>query len=291
MITFFRYSGTKANPLYIDKINEFVNSCTNEIYVEPFVGSGGIFFNLEKSFQHYILSDLDSNIIRIYKSFKEMKSYSQYIEIYTEVFNKFGTLLIDNRYCDQKQAEELKRSYYEFRAWFNQNYWKTDTFEEGVYLHLLTNSCLNSFLRFGPNGMNQSYGLRCYLLSQTNFNVINSKLQKCDLICSDYQSIINDNPTALFFLDPPYQSQDSSYTPFDENDLKEFIKKIKPIEFIYTDILNNINSTLKHKLYLRNINSTSPNRKETETKNEEFLFTYKEFPKNGLLSFIEDNEI
>ena len=95
-----------------------------------------------------------------------------------------------------------------------------------------------------------------------------------------YEEIIDLYPDVCYFLDPPYFSQGSSYTGFSEDDLKNFISNIDNKEYIYTDILNDINSKLENKQLIREMNSTSPLTNKAKNGNLEYLFfniqNYKE---------------
>lgn len=65
-----RYSGSKIK--YVQQLNKLVNMSNATTYVEPFLGSGALFLNLKKKFDKYIVNDIDRNVIRIFKSLKEM---------------------------------------------------------------------------------------------------------------------------------------------------------------------------------------------------------------------------
>jgi site-specific DNA-adenine methylase len=67
-IKIINYAGTKLK--FINEINNEINKSNKLIYVEPFLGSGAVFLNLEKDSDEYILNDLDENVIRIFNSFK-----------------------------------------------------------------------------------------------------------------------------------------------------------------------------------------------------------------------------
>ena len=272
---FFNYSGTKLK--YTQLINQHLKT-NKKVYCEPFIGSGQILFNLDKEFEHYVINDLDRNIIRIYKTFKEI-SYNDYLDVVESVFKEFGHFTTDKRRASKMEIKEQKESYYNFRNWFNQNHWKTDSLIEGIYLHMLQNSCINSFLRFGPNGMNQSQGLRFYYQDKISFNKIKNVLSKSEIHCGSYKEVLNKD--YFHFFDPPYMSQDSSYQGFSENDLKEFLEIIheKDLEFLYTDIKNEINSEYfnsQNSLEIREMRSTSPNVKgalKSKNSNLEYLFS------------------
>lgn len=265
--TFFRYSGSKVR--FIDLINRHLVT-SKDVYCEPFVGSGAVVFNLEKEFSSYILGDIDRNIISIYSSFSKI-SYSDYVEILESVKTKFGEF----KSVGDQSTEKAKENYYAFRDWFNAESWMSGSIEEGVYLHILSNSCINSFLRFGPNGMNQSFGDRSYILPEKDFNKVHSVLKKTHLHCGSYKDLIDNQ--AFFFFDPPYASQNSSYLGFSKSDLREFIASIQGKEFLYTDILNEENSILENRVKIREMVSTAPSTTKAKNGNEEFLFGSKPF--------------
>lgn len=101
-----RYLGSKIK--FVDQINKLINYSDKKIYVEPFLGSGAIFLNLTKEFDKYIINDIDTNIIRIFRSFKEIE-YEDFYELYSSTIKLFGNL-------------NTKEGYYNFRKWFNENH-------------------------------------------------------------------------------------------------------------------------------------------------------------------------
>ena len=218
-----------------------------------------------------MINDIDRNIIRIYKSFKEI-SYEYYVLKVNEVFDKFGKFISDRRFSPNNIKNKEKENYYNFRNWFNENHWKSETIDEGIYLHMLANSCINSMLRFGPKGMNQGYGNRCYILDEINFRRINKILQKTEIYNDSYEEIFKIYTDACYFLDPPYYSQASSYTGFSKYDLINFIQNIKNKEYVYTDIINDYNSELENKQLIREMNSTSPLTDKGKNGNLEYIF-------------------
>jgi site-specific DNA-adenine methylase len=269
MVKFFNYSGNKikSSPL----INKYIHNSNSDTYVEPFVGSGGILFNLDKEFKNYVINDIDRNIVRMYETFKVIQ-YSEYLDAIEFVRTEFGFYGPNSRNMPEERKSLYKSSYYLFRDWFNETMWNTNSVQEGIYLHILANSCLNYFLRFGPNGMNQSFGDRMYTINQSNFNSVKSILQRTTILNTSYIDVVESYPNALFFLDPPYLSQASSYTGFNEDDLKQFIEVIKGKEYIYTDIKNEYNEHLNGE-FIRDIVSTSPANSGVSRDNHEYVFS------------------
>lgn len=256
MIRFMRYVGSKFK--YVNKINRFINSSNKNTYIEPFFGSGSVFFNLNKKFDKYIINDINPNLFRIYHSFKEIE-FIDYINEINYIWKNFGDI------------KENKESYYSFRNWFNVNYWKSNSIKEGIYLHFLCNTCINSLARFGPNGFNNSYGNCFYKLDENSFNIIKNKLNNAEITSLDYKELMNEKE-ALYFLDPPYFQKEISYiSNFNSLNLEEFLNLIKNKEFIYTDILNEYNKNLKYEV-IREMENISPNRKRQKEGNFECIF-------------------
>ena len=266
---FFRYSGSKFN--YIDLINPIINKSNKKIYAEPFVGSGAILFNLEKEFDEYIINDIDRNITNIYKTFKNI-TYDKYLEKHKYITDTYGIFKAPRK--NIVLSEKAKANYYNFRNWFNENHWGKDTIDEGIYCFLLANMAINSMLRFGPRGNNTSFGNRFFLLDRITFEHIHKILQKTTIYNGDYKVILEKYPDAVYFLDPPYFSQASSYTGFSEDQFIEFLELIKDKEYIYTDILNDYNKKIENRQLIRNMRSTAPSaNKKKLTGNLEYIFS------------------
>lgn len=271
MTTFFRYSGNKIP--HINVINFAISQYNNDIYCEPFAGSGAVLFNLKKTFKKYVINDIDKNIYMMYKTFKEI-TWETYYEEVQYVIKTFGRFDLDGRYLPETERAKTKDNYYKFRDHFNKHWWGTGTQKEGIYLHFLANSCINSFLRFGPNGMNQGFGNRFYTLKKNNFDAVKARLRDTIILNTSYEDLFDNYPDALFFLDPPYFSQESSYSAFDENDIKKFIKNL-PKDYLYTDIINDYNKDL-HKNFLQNMRNTAPKSLKQTRGNLEYLFSSKD---------------
>ena len=119
---FFRYSGAKDR--FVDSINSYIDKTNNKVYCEPFAGSCAVLFNLNKEFDKYIINDIDRNIIRMYKSFKEI-DYKYYNDTFNKIQEAFGTFTTDRRFCADEKGNIQKQNYYNFRNWFNENHWKS----------------------------------------------------------------------------------------------------------------------------------------------------------------------
>jgi len=267
MNRFSRYAGSKIH--FIEKFNAITSALDKKTYVEPFFGSGAIFFNLTKEYEKYVINDVNPHVINSVKSFRD-GTYSQYISIKEDVFNKFGDI------------KSNKESYYNFRNWFNEEYFgkNKDLVTEGFMFHFLMNSCINSLVRIGPNGFNQSYGNRFFVVDEPTFKELNRRLNlNVEIVSKDYVDVIKENDTkdSLFFLDPPYFVRSEvgyQKTYSKEDDLIKFIDLIKPLKgsVIYTDIACDTHDALGWNMYnTKMLQNISPLRRN-ETENQEVFF-------------------
>ena len=239
MMKLMQYSGTKIN--YYKDFKHLTKDLHSGVYVEPFLGSGGIFVNLPNSFDQYILNDFNPHIVSVWEFVRD-SSYQDLIDIQNEMQNMFGDI-------------KIKKNYYDIREYYNQNYFKTTKPERGGYLYLLINSCLNSFARFGPNGFNQSFGERTFCCAGQEYNHIKNKLKKSIITNLSYEQV-HYPKDALVFLDPPYFKRQSSYSnEFCSSQLNTFLDffKNKDCNIVYTDIESSESDVLLSQGFNKNI--------------------------------------
>jgi len=269
-LRFSRYAGSKIH--FVDRFNAITKGLDSKVYVEPFFGSGAVFFNLEKEYDLYVINDINRHVINALKSFRD-GDYGMYIALRDEVFSKFGDI------------KKNKESYYNFRNWFNKEYFdsKKDPLSEGFYFHFLMNSCINSMVRIGPNGMNQSYGNRFFIMEEDDFNEVKRRLSaNVKILSVDYSEILSEynSDDALFFLDPPYFERNEvgyAETVDDMGNFESFITRIRGLSgnAVYTDIFNetqHVRLGRWHCEKTKDLRNISPNRRDEST-NEEVCFT------------------
>lgn len=281
MLRAFKYAGSKN--FLISRINELLINKNYSTYIEPFLGSGSIFYNINYPFSKYIINDLDFTIYLMHNAIKE-SSYDEYFIQGEIIKNNFGDI------------KHNKEAWYTFRNSWNTMYWKNiqnKIFikEAGLQLLYLASSCINSMFRFGPNGMNQSWGNRLYIISNDQFNNLKEKLKNTKLMNTQYQKILTNNiiyKNCFLFLDPPYVLREMPYN--NGFNLNEFINKLQSLKcentmICYTDIENEISDNLLNygfsKEIIREMQSISPNRKNNEITRNEVMY-YKNFFKNNL---------
>jgi len=267
MNKFFRYQGSKEHILYTI-LRLIVSNTKYRIYAEPFLGSGTVFINLPDIFDEYRINDLNENVMSMWKAILSF-SYKDYQDAQALIFDKFGDI------------RENKDAYYRFRDDYNTNLHFSDKKEKGLFLYFLANSCINSMLRFGPNGMNQSWGNRLYFFEQTDYNIISNKLKKSVLTSVDYKKVIRGINKAVVYVDPPYYVRHTSYEEnFEQTDLLKLIELLRLMDgkndIYYSDIETDTSNLLMNdnftKVYAKDMRNISPLRSSEFIDEREVLY-------------------
>jgi len=169
------------------------------VYVEPFVGGGSIYLNTPKSSLE-VINDLDTGLIRIYRSIKEDGDVSHLVKKYTQddFFNIF----------DSKPQTE--REYVERR----------------IIVKAL------SYL----SSENRCYNIHHVVSKHKADNIMkcHDRLKDTIIENEDYKKIISkyDSPETFFYLDPPYENSSKTvrkdlYTDINLSELSDILKNIK----------------------------------------------------------------
>lgn len=259
----FRYAGSKRHAINI--VNEILRDIdtTNSVYVEPFLGSGTIYYNIDKQFNLGLLNDKNSYIMQLHSCFLKY-SYEDYAKLLQNVQQDYGNIKVD------------KEAYIALRSDYNST-WHTPE-EDFLKLLLLTNSCMNSMLRFGPNGMNQSFGHCHYIVPKHTWSHLRAKLEDAMLFNMHYSRIFdllknkhyNFMKAPVIFVDPPYDGRDMPYSVNGEYSRARFIDELVNLHSIcdspvimYTDIDNEVSDKLlEHgfkKTVIKQLRSICPN--------------------------------
>lgn len=271
-IKLFPYSGNKL--WFSDEFNKIVSSKLNganpSLLIEPFCGSAAI--SLNSNAEVIKINDFDENIyLMLYSVINS--DYKKYKKAVENVFS----------HGDIKQSKD---AYYKFRNTWNEKFYNSKNYKTnitaGLYLLVLAGACINNMLRFSKAGMNQSWGNRHFEISEYSFNKVsnnkNITLTNLDFYSDEYQNSLRDLPkNSVIFLDPPYEFREMTYNRGFKT--YNFIDLIKEKEFapnsliMYTDFENDVSDKLLeygfYKQIIREMKSTSPNRKnENKTGNE-----------------------
>jgi DNA adenine methylase len=152
-------------------------------FVEPFLGSGAVFFLLEPQFA--VLSDINAELIKLYRGIRHHP-----FEVWN-IFKKFGS---------------TKEAYYKIRD--NEQNFENIAFKAARTLYL-NRTCFKGMWRHNAQGQfNVGYGgqARRWVIDQDSLLEVSDRLQNANLLCSDFQPVIEScGPDDFIFVDPPYR--------------------------------------------------------------------------------------
>ncbi len=154
---------------------------TFNTYIEPFLGSGAVFFKLQP--QKAILSDINKELIVTYQAIKEdWQKVLHGLQKHQKLFNK--------------------AYYYKIRQDKPEN-----IYDKAARLIFLNRTCWNGLYRVNLDGeFNVPIGTKTdVIMKDDDFETISKTLQNADLLPDDFENIINKaNKNDLIFVDPPY---------------------------------------------------------------------------------------
>jgi DNA adenine methylase len=196
----FKWSGGKRTELcfiykYIPDLD------TINLYIEPFVGGGALFFALE--FRNNVINDIHPEVINFYRQYKS------------------GNAGIIKNYLDEWNNEESK--YYEIRDKISLN---DDIIKSARFLYL-RKTCFRGMLRYNSSGnFNIPFGkYKTYSYNEV-LEPLKSRyealFQNTEIHNRDFREIFEmyNDENNFVFLDQPYDSKFSNYG-FDNFDEKQ----------------------------------------------------------------------
>jgi DNA adenine methylase len=151
-------------------------------YIEPFLGSGSIFFSLQP--RHSILSDMNDDLISAYQALRD----------------DYRKVLLHLRTHASKHS---KQHYYKVRDEFRP---RSAASKAARFLYL-NRTCWNGLYRVNLNGrFNVPKGTKSNVILQTDdFASVSRMLKSAILICSDFEAVIDRAKEGDFiYADPPY---------------------------------------------------------------------------------------
>jgi len=151
-------------------------------YIEPFLGSGSIFFSLRP--KQSILSDLNKELISTYGSLRdEHEKVLSYLKVHAR--------------------KHSKKYYYKIRDQFRP---RSSSSRAAKFLYL-NRTCWNGLYRVNLNGrFNVPKGTKSKVILETDdFASVSRALKGAKLLCSDFEAIIDGaNEGDFIYADPPY---------------------------------------------------------------------------------------
>ncbi len=187
---------TKLVPFIFEKV------CRDDEgrWIEPFVGTGVVVFNIKP--KNALLCDKNQHIINFYKGIQNKTITSKIVREFLEYHGK--------------KLSEQGAAYYKFmRDEFNKN-------KEPLYFLFLNRSDFNGMIRFNRNGnFNVPYCQKDDRFSKSYITKICNQVDKIASIidgknwefrCCNWQEAFEDaNEKDYIYLDPPYIGRDTSY--------------------------------------------------------------------------------
>lgn len=199
-------------------------------YCEPFFGGGAMYVYVLKHYSpnELIINDVNSDIVRIYKTIKS--DCDSFVKILDEMSDEYLPL--------DKAAR--KDYYYSLRHKHAYDYVSWDSTKEAAVLYFLMKTGFNGIFQLNIN-TNNRYGTPSGLLNQRtkvyDKDVVewwNKALQNTQILSGDWKdtvSYVEDKENNFVFLDPPYRGSFTSYgqefTDSDQSSLVDYVKQNK----------------------------------------------------------------
>ena len=247
-----KWSGGKT-----DEIKQFISYFPENynLYIEPFVGGGSVFFYLQPT--KAVINDVHTELIDFYNSIKNNYINDIYEFMNLNSNNEETYYKIRNDMVVQNELDNAKRFYY------------------------LRKTCFRGMLRYNKNG---KFNIPFGKYKKINFDDLKNKnyekiLKNTEIYNKDFEYIFEkyNDSNNFMFLDPPYDSEftDYGYCKFGKEEQLKLYKlfsttKIKCLMIIgKTDFIENLykeyivdeyDKKYKFKLYAGRINDNINNK-------------------------------
>ncbi len=239
-------------PSYIKEKKEI------DVYIEPFIGGGALFFYLQSEYtiKKSIINDINSDLMLTYKVIKFFPK---------ELIKKLEKI---NKEYEKLNEEKRKEYYYKkLREPYNKikvdiNKLERDSWiKKASLLIALNKTCFNGLFRQNSKGeFNVPIGRykNPKILDKENIRNVSEILQDTEILCGNYNDINIDNKSKAFiYFDPPYRplSETSSFTKYSKGDFND--ENQKELANYFKKLANK-----KHFLILSNSNPKNTNPKD-----------------------------
>lgn len=211
IVPFLKWAGGKR--WMIENYPDVFNINYNR-YIEPFVGSGAVFFHLKP--KSAIISDINFDLI----------------ETYCVIRDDFKRL---EKELNKYQRNHCKKYYYYIRD----KKFRSKVLKAAKFIYL-NRTCFNGLYRVNLNGVfNVPVGTKTNVILPTdNFEGISNLLKNVKLISEDFEAVIAKAKAGdLLFIDPPYTVKHNN------NNFRKYNKRI----FSWEDQIRLFNSVIDAK--------------------------------------------
>ena len=194
------------------------------IYIEPFVGGGAVFFDVVSNFQleRAYLFDINPELIILYKVIQQ------------DVDNLIEELSILSKKYLAFDAQERKSFYYSCRDRYNCFDKKIDTssyqpewFKRAALTVFLNRTCFNGLYRVNKKGaFNVPIGSykNPRILNVENLKAVNQAFQIVHIEQADFSEVLKHTDSNTFiYYDPPYRpiSKTASFNSYNSNEFND----------------------------------------------------------------------
>jgi DNA adenine methylase len=189
---------------------------SHKVYVEPFVGSGALYFYKEPS-QKEVISDLDSQLIRDYKLIKKISNPSR---------------LLTNLDTITKLEKFISKRHNTPEA-------------------LLTEAIIRRCNGFGGNYItnNTVYKPSNPFNKLKNIDKYQERMRNTSILLANYKDVLKkyDSVDTFFYLDPPYEDSDKLYEndKIDYSEMATILSKLKGKFLLSLNDSSNIRNIFK----------------------------------------------
>lgn len=178
---FLKWAGNKFE--LTEKINKLLPQ--SKVLIEPFVGSGAVFLN--SSYEKYILSDINHDLINLYIAIQ----------------NNGAQFIVDSqKYFTKKTNTE--NCYYKFRSAFNSS---NDKYEKALLFLYLNRHCYNGLCRYNNSGIfNVPFGkYKSPYFPEHELHVFYIKSKHAKFYCESFvKTFKRAKNNTVIYCDPPY---------------------------------------------------------------------------------------
>lgn len=193
--SFLKWAGGKA------KIAHKISSALPKarVLVEPFVGGGSVFMNTD--YEYYILSDINPDLISLYRMLKYVGANQFIKDLQAHLFTPE----------QNSQAQFLK-----WRDEFNTT---SDSYKKALIFVYLNRHGFNGLCRYNKNGIfNVSFGsYKAPYLPEAEIRAFEKKISRIELHCWSFACAFEFAPAdSVIYCDPPYVplSATSNFTSY-----------------------------------------------------------------------------
>ncbi|MBA4544312.1 Dam family site-specific DNA-(adenine-N6)-methyltransferase [Thermoactinomyces daqus] len=177
---FLRWVGGKR--WFVKHYSDFLPNKYNR-YIEPFLGSGSVYFHLQP--KQAILGDINEELIITYIAIRDN-----------------WKLVEEKLICHKKKHDDDENYYYEIRKSKPIN-----PFDRAARFIYLNRTCFNGIYRVNKKGeFNVPKGTRNSVIFETDdFESVSNVLSTAEIYAIDFETLIDQSgPDDLVFADPPY---------------------------------------------------------------------------------------